>query len=142
MFSASVIHPDLIQAYLESNFHVRADKPFAIRIGAFSAELEAVHQIRQVSSSCFITPCNPESVQLSQTENNLRLSKFRTEQLLQGLELMNGFGQHPTDSWEAEESYLVLGITQAAAKEVGKKYEQYALVWSGSDAIPKLILLR
>lgn len=142
MFSASVIHPDLIQAYLESNFHVRTTKPFVIRIGAFGAELEAVHQMRQVSTSCFITPCNPESVQLSQIENIQRLSKFRTEKLLQGLELINGFGQHPTNSWEAEESYLVLGITLEAAKEVGKKYEQNAIVWIGPDAIPELILLR
>lgn len=142
MFSASVIHPDLIQAYLESNFHVRTTKPFAIRIGAFSADLEAVHQMSQVSTSCFITPCNPESVQLSQTENNLRLSKFRTEELLHGLELIYGFGQHPSNSWEAEESYLVLGITLAVAKEIGKKYEQNAIVWIGSDAIPELILLR
>ena len=142
MFSASVIHPELIQAYLESNFHVREDKPFSMRIGEFSAELETLHQFKQVSSSCFITPCNPESLQLSQAENIQRLSEFRTDLLLDDLELLNGFGQHPTNSWEAEESYLVLGITLEVAKEIGKKYEQNAIVWIGSDAIPRLILLR
>lgn len=142
MFSASVIPPDLIQAYLETHFHVHEDKPFAIRIGELSPELKALHQLKQVHSSCFITPCNPESVQLEQAENNQKLSDFRTDKLLQDFELVSGLGKHPTDSWEGEESYLVLGISLKEAMEIGQKYKQNAIVWIGSDAIPELVLLR
>jgi Protein of unknown function (DUF3293) len=142
LFSASVIHPDLIQAYLETQFHVHEGKPFAIRIGELSSELKALHQLKQVHSSCFITPCNPESIQLEQAENNQKLSDFRTDKFLQGFELVSGLGKHPTDLWEGEESYLVLGISLQEAKEIGKKYKQNAIVWIGSDAIPELVLLR
>lgn len=142
MFSASVVHPDLIQAYLESCFHVREDKPFVIRIGELSTQLETLHHLKKVKSSCFITPCNPESAQLSQVANSKRLSEFREDKLLQGLELVNGLGQHPTNSWEGEESYLVLGITLEKAKEVGRKYDQNAILWIASDAIAELIMLR
>ena len=142
MFSASVIHPDLIQAYLESDFHVREYKPFVIRIGQLSSELEALHMLKQVHSSCFITPCNPESVQLEQAENDQKLRDFRTDKLLQGFELVSGLGQHPTNPREGEESYLVLGISLKEAREIGHKYQQNAIVWIGSDAIPELIMLR
>ena len=142
LFSASVIHPDLIQAYLDTHYHVRQDKPFVIRIGQLSSELDALHQLKQVQSSCFITPCNPVSAQLKQVENNQKLREFQADKLLQGLELVNGLGQHPTNSWEGEESCLVLGITLEKAKEVGRKYDQNAIVWIGSDVIPELVLLR
>jgi hypothetical protein len=142
LFSASIIHPDLIQAYLETNFHVRSEKPFVIRIGELSAEINSLHQTKRVNSSCFITSCNPESKQFSQVENRTRLNALKSDKSLQDFELVEGLGQHPINSWEGEESFLVLGISLAKATEVGRKYDQNAIVWIGSDAIPQLILLR
>ncbi len=142
MFSASVIHPDLIQAYLETSFYIRSEKPFVLRIGELTAEINSLHQTKQVDSSCFITSCNPESKQLSQVENRTRLHELKSDKSLQDFELVEGLGQHPTNAWEGEESFLVLGISLAKASEVGRKYDQNAILWVGSDAIPQLILLR
>jgi hypothetical protein len=35
-----------------------------------------------------------------------------------------------------------LGLSLEAAKALGKKYDQNAVVWCGPDAIPELVLLR
>ena len=37
---------------------------------------------------------------------------------------------------------LSLGISLELGSQIGTKYGQNAIVWAGSDAIPKLVLLR
>jgi hypothetical protein len=51
-------------------------------------------------------------------------------------------GQHPSNAWAGEESFLCFGISLEAAKALGRRFEQNAIVWSAADAIPQLILLR
>ena len=41
-----------------------------------------------------------------------------------------------------EASYLIFGLTLEAAKMLGMRLEQNAIVWAGVDAVPQLILLR
>jgi hypothetical protein len=53
-----------------------------------------------------------------------------------------GIGVHPTGEWRGEPSYLVPGLSRAAAEELGSRFEQNALIWSGADAVPELLLLR
>jgi len=58
------------------------------------------------------------------------------------LKFLDGFGQDPAGKWTEEESFLVLGISLEAAKKLGNQFEQNAIVWSDSDAVPQLIMLR
>ena len=58
------------------------------------------------------------------------------------LEFVAGIGQHPSNQWPGEPSYLVFGLTLEAAKTLGTRLEQNAIVWNGSDGTPQLILLR
>jgi hypothetical protein len=53
-----------------------------------------------------------------------------------------GIGVHPTGEWRGEPSYLVPGLSREAAEELGRQFEQNALIWSGADAVPELLLLR
>jgi len=60
----------------------------------------------------------------------------------QGMVLTDGTGRHPSNGWAGEASYLALGLSQEAAEAIGVRFEQNAIVWSGSDAVPRLVLLR
>jgi hypothetical protein len=51
-------------------------------------------------------------------------------------------GQHPNNQWPDEPSFLVFGLNLEEAKKLGKSVRQDAIVWSDSDALPQLILLR
>ena len=51
-------------------------------------------------------------------------------------------GKHPSGGWPSESSYLVLSLSLEESCELGKKYEQNAIVWCDSDCVPQLILLR
>lgn len=53
-----------------------------------------------------------------------------------------GEGKHPSGDWDGEASVLVLGIDLDDAKAAGNKWEQNAIVWSGADGVPQLILLQ
>lgn len=59
-----------------------------------------------------------------------------------GARVINGAGADPTGEWPPEPSFLALGIDLASAQRFGKLYKQDAIIWSDSDAIPRLILLR
>ncbi len=48
----------------------------------------------------------------------------------------------PTNIWPTEKSFFVPGLDVDTAKSLGQQFNQNAMVWIGSDAIPRLILLR
>jgi len=142
LFSESVIHPDLIQAYIETEFHVLAASPFVLGIGKVSSELLLTHQMYRVECSAFLTACNPFSQALTDEANQQRQKALETELATRSLEFVGGIGLHPSNQWPGEPSFLIFGLTLEAAKKLGHRFEQNAFVWSGSDGKPQLILLR
>ena len=142
MFSASVINPDTIQSYLDTEYRVFGDSPFVILIGQGNEELATAQKTHRVDCSAFITAWNPFSQLLSHEVNLQRQEAFAKELAQRSLGYLEGLGQHKSNQWPGEESFLVFGLTLEAAKTLGSKLEQNAIVWSGKDAVPQLILLR
>ena len=142
LFSASDIHPDLIQAYMETEFRVLEGIPFTLRVGKVISDLLVAHKRHRVESSAFITACNPFSQALSDEINAEKQKALAKELTCRSLEFVAGIGQHPSSQWQGEPSYLIFGLTLEAAKTLGNRFEQNAIVWNGSDGTPQLILLR
>ncbi|MDN5938284.1 MAG: DUF3293 domain-containing protein [Salinisphaera sp.] len=59
-----------------------------------------------------------------------------------GLAFTGGIGQHPANHWPSEQSLLVFGLGLEAAKVLGHRHEQNAVVWNDASGTPALILLR
>lgn len=143
MHAISVIPAELIAAYRETLFRVESPAlAFNLIIEQVSDELNALHQQYNVTCSTFITACNPYSKELGDIANAERQLSLANELNNRSLQYLHGIGNHPSGDWPGEPSYLVLGISLEAAKMLGKQYEQNAIVWCGSDAVPQLILLR
>ncbi|MDF3832712.1 DUF3293 domain-containing protein [Cupriavidus basilensis] len=144
MFSASVIGPEIVQAYLETHYHVHGDAPVTLKVGEPNALLAALHADAGVQCSAFITAWNPFSQPAGEDASvNARRQQALARELAQaGLRFIEGIGQHPSNQWPGEASFLVLGLTLDAAKALGTRHEQNAIIWSGADAVPQLILLR
>ena len=142
MFSTSVIHPELIQAYTETEFRVLEGMPLSIWVGKLNSELLAVHKQYRVECSAFLTACNPFSQELSDEANSERQIALAKELTTRSLEFLPGIGQHSSNQWPGEPSYLVLGLTLEAAKALGARLEQNAIVWTGVVGVSQLILLR
>lgn len=142
MVFSSDIDYGLIQAYMETEFRLLEDIPFTLKIGKVSRELHLAHKLHRVECSAFITACNPFSLELTHEANIERQNALAKELTLRSLEFVSGVGQHPSNQWPGEPSYLVFGLTLEASKILGGRLEQNAIIWCGSDAMPQLILLR
>jgi hypothetical protein len=88
-----------------------------------------------------LTAYNPFAQQVDDASNLQRQEALMQEVIRRSLVFLHGEGQHPTNGWPAEPSVLVLGLSLEAAKVMGRKHEQAAIVWSGPTAVPLLVLL-
>ncbi|MFX1761440.1 DUF3293 domain-containing protein [Paraburkholderia sp. A1RI-2L] len=142
MFSDSGIPRETIEAYLETHYCIHGDTPTILKVGETNRTLAALHKANHVACSAFITACNPFSQIGDGASNASRQEVFARELRHRSLIFIDGVGQHPSNQWSGEASYLVLGLSLEAAKTLGTKFEQNAIVWSGADVTPQLILLR
>ena len=142
LFPESAISSEIIQAYLETEYFIHSDPIIGLLIGEANPQLLEAHKQQHTNSSAFITAWNPEGQVLSGEENAERHQRLLHELANRSLKFIEGIGQHPSNDWPGETSVLVFGLTLDAAKILGAKHQQNAIVWSGADAIPQLILLR
>lgn len=142
MFSNSNIPDEVIRAYLETHYLVCGDRPMTLQVGQRNPTLSDLHKASQVSSSAFITACNPFSQNLDDESNAARMQALRRELDERNFSVIEGSGKHPSNGWPAEASFLVLGITLDEAKALGEEHGQNAIIFCEVDAVPQLILLR
>ncbi len=138
----SVIDSGLVQAYLETEYKVHGDEPFTLKVEKGSSALAAAHKRHVVHCSAFITAWNPFGVGQEIGVNNQRNAELFAEFRRHSLVSIEGVGQHPFNECSGEVSYLIFGLTLESAKTLGTRWEQNAIIWSGADAVPQLILLR
>jgi len=142
LHSGTVIDQNTVQAYLDTVYQVQGKVPVTLKIGTANPLLATLHKSHRVDSSAFITACNPFSQPCDELTNVDRQSALASELKFRSLTFLDGIGQHPSSEWPAEPSYLVFGVSREAAKALGIRFEQNAIIWSGADAVPELILLR
>ncbi|MEB2351388.1 MAG: DUF3293 domain-containing protein [Burkholderiaceae bacterium] len=117
MFQESVIDAGLIQAFRETHYQVLDAEPFTLRVDEHSAALAAAPSAKLHADLGLELACR-------------------------SLAHIEGIGQHPSNQWAGEGSYLAFGLTLDAAKTLSRDLKQNAIVWSDADAVPRLILLR
>lgn len=141
MTTHSNIDPATIQAYRETHYIVEGETPMTLRVDQRNEALATLHEAADVESSAFVTAWNPYSRKCDDETNTNRQNALADELKALGLRFVPGVGRHPSSEW-AEPSFLVLGVSLEAAKDLGTRYEQNAIVWSGAEAVPALVLLR
>ena len=146
MFSESAITEDLIQSYLETDYHVNSAPPFVLRVGVASEPLTQLLQRHQCDCAAYLTACNPFSCNLGDADNAARQDALAKELTGRSLKFLSGEGQGSRGKWPeklpGEASFLVLGLSLEASRALARKYEQNAFIWCGLDAVPQLVLLR
>lgn len=138
----SIVDAGTLQAYRETEYRVSGPDAFILRVGELSAALAAAHKKQRVDCSAYITARNPFGQILDGAANAERHAALGRELSQRSLASVEGVGQHPSNQWPGEPSYLIFGLTLEAAKALGMRLEQNAILWAGADAVPELILLR
>jgi hypothetical protein len=131
-----------VLAYQQTHYRVLGAVPTLLQVGVASGDLAILHATHQTDCSAFITACNPLGVITNDAANAQRQQALRAELSRKGRVVLPGIGQHPTGAWPGEPSYLVLGLTRAAAQALGRQFQQNAIIWAGANTVPELILLR
>lgn len=138
--SDSILPPGLVQAYRET--HYKTADGLLLLIDQPNPALAQAQRERSTDCSAFITACNPFSQLLPADQNAARHAELAAALAQRGLAFVHGIGQHPSNTWQGEASFLVYGLTLADAKALGAHLQQNAIVWSAADGVPQLILLR
>ncbi len=138
----STITQDLLDSYSAAEYHVDAVPPFILKIGVFSNELMRLYESTNSNSAAFTTAYNPGSNELPTDVNEIRNQEL--EKLISSMSypFMRGTGKCADDDGLGEVSLLIIGMDKVTASDVGKQFEQNAIVWCARDAIPQLILLK
>ena len=132
----------LVAAYRATRYRVFASPPFELKVDRPSAALNSLMQTAGVRAAAFITAWNPRGETRAPEFNRERQDALRQALRDGGLHFVEGFGAHADDERLGEESLLALGLDRRAAGTLGARFEQNAILWSGSNAVPRLILLR
>ena len=137
------IDNSLVTAYQNAENVVFADTDtnFVMLVAKYSEALHQTMTKKQFTQAAFISAYNPYSEILDEPENLTRHSALSEELGDLGLSFVEGLGRDKEGQWPSEKSVLVLNITNVAARMVGNKYEQNAILWIGKDATPQLLLL-
>lgn len=139
---ATLLDPSLIQAYRQTDYRVLGPQAMVLRVDVASAALAGLHRALRVACSAFVTAYNPLSQSIDAAINFERQTQLAAELMARGWMAVDAIGEDPTGRWQGEPSFLVPGMSQQEARETGFRYGQNAVVWAGSDATPRLILLR
>ena len=142
MLFKSIIDAGTVHAFRETEYKAHGNEPFTLIVGETCPPLAAAHKRHRVDCSAYITACNPFSQILDDEANAERHAALGRDLGQRGLASIQGIGQHPSHQWQGEASYLIFGLTLVAAKSLGTRLEQNAIIWTDADAVPQLILLR
>lgn len=135
-----MISDELINAYMETDYYIY-NNPHPLKINKYYPYLQTIYDNYNKNTCAYITAYNPYSEQVDidiNIKNNESLKLLLEENNYQ---YIGGYGYHPSNKWEKEYSFLIIGIDYNNACEIGILYNQTAILWCNGDCIPKLLLL-
>ena len=137
----TAIAADKVAAYRATQYRIGGPEAFTLSIGAKSDALLQLYRKTGQACGVFITAFNPFG-QAQSAEAN-QAAQFLLGEHLRALSrhVIEGAG-YPSGDWPPELSFFALGIDEGAARQLGRRFDQDAVVWAGADAVPKLLLLR
>ena len=143
MAETTQIHPDKVRAYLATGYRLgHTPQDIVMTIGQFSDRLAALFISSGVACGAFITAYNPRGTVQADAANDKAHAQLAAKLTELGLQVIEGSGSEEGTDWPAEKSYFALGLALEPAKAIGIHFDQDAIVWVGSDAVPQLTLLR
>jgi hypothetical protein len=119
--------PDLDAAYRATAYTAHTPQGIVtLRIGEVNALVDQLLGSARAATWAYITAYNPGSVRKTAAENNARQEELRGVLSAAGYVFFEGAGIG--EGWPPEPSFLILGISEAEACELGCRFGQLAIV--------------
>lgn len=130
---------ELDRAYQEAIYEVDCDgQIIVLGIGKHNKQLARLLRDRNCTNWALITAYNPYSQCLSVAENQQRHQKLLDDIQSRQLSILPAMGKDPTGEWTPEASVLILDISLTEAIEIGRLFEQNAIVYGSWKQSPQL----
>jgi hypothetical protein len=143
MAETTRIHPDKVRAYLATAYRLgHTAQDIVLIIGKRSDRLAALFAECGVSCGAFLTAFNPHGSIQPHAANERGHAELADLLRKYGTAAIEGSGSAEGADWPTEKSWFALGLQLDPAKDIGRRFDQDAIVWVGPDAVPHLILLR
>lgn len=127
------------EATSNTSYWIDVDPPIVLRIGQTNAALDALLSTHKVTEWAFITGFNPSS-ETRPLEQNLALNVKLSQRIdTAGYAMLDGHDHSDCNGWPDEKSFLVLGITCEAAREIGREFGQVGIVCGRRGEAPELV---
>jgi len=134
------IDQQLRDAYLATIYEVK-HLGLQLQIGEENRDLEEFLIDNNVFSWAFISAWNPFSQLLPPSENEKRHTDLIDFSKNKQWVFAEGFGVPPNKGWTAEKSLFILDISKIEAIDLGKQFDQNAIVVGRLGKGPELIFL-
>lgn len=129
---------ELINAYNTTEYKVYSPT-LVIKIGIVNQELNDLLISVNASTWAYITAFNPFSKILTKADNMKRHEELKVK--ITNYKFFEGEGVGEDKEWEPELSLLIIGIPINESIEIGKVYEQNAIVVGEINGVPELKML-
>lgn len=132
------IDQSLVDAYRSAHYTTNG---FTLKIGEPHPEFDNWLSQRSLHKYCLITAHNPLSHPLPAIVNQAR---HRTlVQLLDRLKMIytDASSSDPSGEWPAEPGVCLFDVAPARAREIGRLYQQHAIVEGHRGGVPELYFL-
>jgi|SRR5579871_4584553 len=128
--------------YRRTTYRLWAPGAVDVRIGRRAVRLDRLLRRYRRRSWLFITAYNPCSVPRAADANERAQRRLR--QALRGLRavVFRGAGVPDVAGWDAEPSWLALGVAMPAARRLARRYGQNAVVAGRLDGPARLVWCR
>ncbi len=110
-----------------------------IRIGELNPSLDAWLAGLEASSGVFVSAANPASRPLPDDENEVRHAFLCREMKELDYPIFQGAAVADAGDWPVEVGLLVLQVSEARARALGRDYDQNAVVWVALGEAPRLL---
>lgn len=143
MTKKTQILPDKVRAYLATAYRIPQTRDdIVLTIGQRSQRLADLYAVSGFECGAFLTAYNPQGAMQSDAANERAHADLAALLRGQGISAIEGSGGEEDSDWPAEKSWFALGLQLQPAKDLGRHFDQDAIVWVDEDAVPQLILLR
>lgn len=129
---------ELINAYNATKYKVYSPS-IVIEIGIANEVINDLLISFNLTTWAYITAFNPFSKILTDLENLKRHEELKVK--IENYKFFEGEGVGEDKTWKPEISFLIVGISLNEAIEIGKFYEQNAIVVGEINGVPKLKML-
>ena len=130
----------LYQAYLNTSYIIDDGAiKLTIRLYEWNTELRELLEFRGSPTWAFLTAYNPLSTPLPDSENLARQADLTTLLDEKRYSYLRGYGASDAPNWEPEPSIFILDITRDAAIDLGKHFNQNAILWGEIGQFPELV---